>query len=125
MFNMTVTSTTLILLSLSALSAESSKEEIKRFGAEAIRMTTAAGFGKDVAVTLLSPRIKGACMETPHRRLLVIDNGYEENIRSLKHEINHMQRYLKGDPNWNDDPPAIEAESKEVGPLKEETKPSR
>jgi hypothetical protein len=90
-------------LSYSSSAAESTPQEIEQFGQEMPKVVTASGLKMRVAVMLLSPRIMGACGESAEARVILIDNGLQENLKTLKHELDHLRRFELGEPKWKED----------------------
>lgn len=101
-----------VIIITGSYAAESTKEELQKFGNEIPKIISQSKAKTNVAVTLLSPRVMGVTCETPQARIVIIDHGYEENVKTLKHELNHLKRFEEKDPNWRDEPPAVEAEKR-------------
>jgi hypothetical protein len=51
--------------------------------------------------------------EKPIRRIIIINEGKDINIKKLRHEWDHLYRKDSGDPNWKDEGPAKKAEEVE------------
>lgn len=100
-----------LLSSVYACASESTPAELAQFGKDMPALVSAAKLKAKVAVTMISPRVMGCALETADVRVVIIDHGYAENVKTLKHELNHLKRYEAGDKDWREDGPATKAET--------------
>lgn len=91
--------------------SESTPEEIRTLGAEIGRLSGKYKLKERVAVTFISPRVCGVACETAERRIVIVDHGLEQNLRTLRHEWNHLWRLDQGCPDWKEEGPSIKAET--------------
>jgi hypothetical protein len=108
---MMILAVALLLVSFACCAQESTPDELHRFGSELPRIVAAAHLKMRVAVAVISPRLMGVEMETAEARIVILDHGYVENVKTLKHGLNHLQRFERGDSDWKSDGQAIQAET--------------
>lgn len=73
-------------------------EATARLGPEIVRLQKRLQLKREVSVVVLDKRVYGWTDDDATRRIIIVDKGHEENVRTLRHEMEHCRQLDYGEP---------------------------